>query len=94
MGDDGEHRPAGRRALAHAHRIAFGVHLDVRQALLAQHLDVGFRARLLLERRRGNLVERDEFLDEPVVVALDEGARLRELRALADALDDESGRCA
>ena len=88
---DNRHHGARAAALAHAHRVAFGVHLDVREALLAQHLEVRLRARLLLERWRGNLVESDELLDEAVVVGLDEAARLCELRARADTLHDVIG---
>ncbi len=40
MSDDGNHRP-GARALADAHDVACGVHFDVGQPVLTQHLEIG-----------------------------------------------------
>ena len=84
--------PARRTgAAADAHHVAFGIHLDVGQADLAEHLQVDLRARLLLERRRRDFGQRDQLPHEAVLVGLDEGGGLLEFRAVDEGADPASG---
>ena len=90
--DDQHGPPGGAGATADAHHVALGVHLDVAQPLLAQHLHEHLRARLLLERRRRNLRQRNQLAHEAVVVGLDERHGLLELRPVDDGPDGGVGR--
>ena len=72
MGDDGEHGRV-RGALADSHDVAFAVHFDIAQTLLAQQFEVRLRATLLLERRSRDLGQRDQLANEPIVIGPDEG---------------------
>ena len=88
MGVHDQHGSASRRgAAAEAHDVAFGVHLDVAQPVLAQHLHERLRPRLLLEGGRGNLGQRDQLADEAVLVGLDERHGLLEFRPVDQAAD-------
>ena len=81
------------RAFAHAHGVAFGVDLDVGQpAPAAASRDTPSRAPASLNGGAGISLSVIELVDEAVVVALDKRARLGELRARADTLDDRVGR--
>ncbi len=68
--EDGEHLVAAAAA-THAHHVAFGVHLDVRELELLHHAEDRLAARLLLERRGGDLGQGDQLTDEAIVVLLE-----------------------
>ena len=84
-GDRDQRAAAG--AFAHAHDVAFGVALDAGEpALRAASRDTPRRA-VFLERRRRNLGQRDDLVDQPIVIAIDRGHRRGQLRVRGDALD-------
>jgi len=65
-----DHDRPGLGPLAQREHVAFLVDLRVEPAL-AEHLGEGLRARLLLERRRGDLGDRDDVLDPLVVIGIE-----------------------
>ena len=87
VGGDGDERrlvPAWADAPAQAHDVAFLVLLHVSQAGRAQHFQVHLRPGGFLERRRRNLGERDDFRNEPIVIAVHHGHGLLEPAATPD----------